>query len=267
MDHPIDKARAQTVTDFGNQWKIHGHLGDDHWTSVDLLKDYVGPLMNLEDIRGKRVAEVGSGSGRIIRMLNTFGPAELHAIEPSYGAAVIARNSPDMNHLKIHPVHGDEFKIGNLDYIFSLGVIHHIPEPLSTLKNIRANLAPGGKFVVWVYGRENNLLYLMFYKLVCAITKKLPDFALDRISSFLNYLLVPYIGLCRIFPLPMKDYLLKVFAPCGLEKRKYIIFDQLNPEYAKYYRKQEFLDVLKAAGFEDIRIYHRHGYSWTAVCN
>jgi hypothetical protein len=51
-----------------------------------------------------------------------------------------------------------------------------------------------------------------------------------------------------------------------MEKRKFIIFDQLNPTYSKYYTGPELVRTLTAAGFRDIETYHRHGYSWTAVC-
>ncbi|MFN5534486.1 MAG: class I SAM-dependent methyltransferase, partial [Planctomyces sp.] len=43
------------------------------------------------------------------------------------------------------------------------------------------------------------------------------------------------------------------------------VFDQLNPAYAKYYTKAEAIDLLRSAGFSNIEIHHRHGYSWTIV--
>jgi hypothetical protein len=43
------------------------------------------------------------------------------------------------------------------------------------------------------------------------------------------------------------------------------VFDQLNPAYAKYYTKEEAIDLLRSAGFSNIEIHHRHGYSWTIV--
>lgn len=41
--------------------------------------------------------------------------------------------------------------------------------------------------------------------------------------------------------------------------------DQLNPRHAKYYHGQEVERLLADAGFTEIRRYHRHGYSWTAI--
>ena len=266
MADRTEKIRSATIRDFGRQWQIHGQLDNDYWCDVSMLQDYVGPLLDLNELKDAAVAEVGSGSGRIIRMLSQYQPRALHAVEPSSGVDVLRRNTADLPNLTVHHQRGDTVTIRDLDYIFSLGVIHHIKEPLGTLKNIRDNLRTGGRFVIWVYGKENNGLYLAFYQSVQALTRKLNDRILDVISAGLNYTLVPYIFLCRHLPLPMRDYLISVFAPCGMEKRKYIIFDQLNPTYAKYYTESELVGLLKAAGFRDVVTHHRHGYSWSAIC-
>ena len=65
--------------------------------------------------------------------------------------------------------------------------------------------------------------------------------------------------------MPLKDYLLKVFNKFGWSKRNDVIFDQLNPQYAKYYKKEEILKELADAGFKDLKISHRHNYSWTVI--
>ncbi len=46
---------------------------------------------------------------------------------------------------------------------------------------------------------------------------------------------------------------------------KHTIYDQLNPHYAKYYRRQEAIDLLKKAGFKNVKTYHRGNYSWTIL--
>ncbi|WP_145831617.1 hypothetical protein [Bradyrhizobium huanghuaihaiense] len=45
--------------------------------------------------------------------------------------------------------------------------------------------------------------------------------------------------------------------------RRLTIYDQLNPAYAKYYTRAEAEALLSDAGFADVQLYHRHGYSWT----
>ena len=63
----------------------------------------------------------------------------------------------------------------------------------------------------------------------------------------------------------MKNYMINVLKKCSLKKRKYIIFDQLNPSYSKYYTKQDVETLLTKAGFNKFEIVNRHQYSWTAI--
>ena len=59
--------------------------------------------------------------------------------------------------------------------------------------------------------------------------------------------------------------MLNVFRKCSFKKRNYIIFDQLNPSFSKYYKKLEVEELLKNSGFKKIKTYNRHNYSWFAI--
>jgi hypothetical protein len=57
----------------------------------------------------------------------------------------------------------------------------------------------------------------------------------------------------------------EVLAKFPRSVRRLTIYDQLNPAYAKYSTRQEAHDLLASAGFKDVQLYHRHGYSWTII--
>ena len=263
----MDKSK-KTIDDFGGQWNIHGQLPDDFWTSNEMLLDYLCELVNPREFEGQRVAEIGSGSGRIIRMLAAYKPEKLVAVEPSPSIQVLINNTRDLENFEIQNVKGDQFELSDFDTILSLGVIHHIPDPEPVVRNIYKSLRKGGKFIVWVYGIEGNQLYYFIYKYLSKVTKKMPDPLLNILSDFLQSVVYCYGQVSRILfqsKLPMSDYINNVFNPCSRTARKYIVFDQLNPEFAKYYTSDELLDLLKVCGFDNIIIKHRHGYSHTAV--
>ena len=155
--------------------------------------------------------------------------------------------------------------LNEIDYVFSLGVIHHIPNYEKVLEKIYASLKPGGKFIIWVYGKEGNELYLLIFNNLRRITIYLPDFILRVISHILNLLTYVYGFFCKFFNLPLRKYFIELFNKCSFQKRSYIIFDQLNPSYAKYFTKNELNDVLKKSNFINIKINNRHGYSHTAI--
>jgi len=126
-------------------------------------------------------------------------------------------------------------------------------------------LRPGGRFFIWLYGKEGNKVYLMFLLPLRAIGKHLPDFVLAALVWFLYYPLLLYTRFCHLLPLPLKHYFSSIFEKMSPEKRRLIIYDQLNPSYAKYYTRDEAQKLLLGGDFENVRVHHRHGYSWTVI--
>jgi len=178
----------------------------------------------------------------------------------------LKHNTAAMAH-RITYVHdtADHFPGQDFDLILSIGVIHHIPDPAPVIARALEALKPGGKLFVWLYGYEGNEVYLAIFGPLRRLTRRLPDFILAAISHFLTALLSVYILMCRILPLPMRSYMLSVLGKYGWQHRFLTIFDQLNPSYAKYYREDEARSLLRSAGFVDVRLYRRHGYSWSVI--
>ena len=171
----------------------------------------------------------------------------------------------DLSKIEFLNIKGQEINLSEIcDYIFSIGVIHHIPEAELVCANIFKSLKKNGKFIFWVYGRENEL-YLLIFNNLRRFTSKMPDFILRRFCFFLNLMCYIYIFFCRYINLPMKDYLLNAFNKFSFEKRNYIIFDQLNPSYSKYYKKEDLEKLLIETGFENFKIFNRLNYSWLAI--
>ena len=56
-----------------------------------------------------------------------------------------------------------------------------------------------------------------------------------------------------------------VLSKLSRAQRQLVIYDQLNPAYAKYYRREDAERLFRDAGFTDMRLDHRHGYSWTVI--
>ena len=70
---------------------------------------------------------------------------------------------------------------------------------------------------------------------------------------------------CNFLPLPLKDYLINVLWKLSPEKRRLVIYDQLNPTFVKYYTKRDLEELFIQCGFHNVELHHRHGYSWSAV--
>jgi SAM-dependent methyltransferase len=264
-----DRLKDQTIADFGDQWSKY--TDNEGWYgSLGLFQDILSSLISVEALKNADVAEIGSGTGRIVQMLIEAGVRHVYAVEPSSGAfQSLERNVKAMEHSdRVTPIHatGDGWQVDRpLDYIFSVGVIHHIPDPAPVLKRAYQLLKPGGCFFMWVYGYEGNELYVRVFQAMRKITTRLPHVMLRMVVEAMYVSLVAYGLVARVVPLPLRSYIHTVWWPLNAKKRKLVIYDQLNPAYAKYYRKEEAIEVLRNAGFGDIKVHHRHGYSWSVL--
>jgi SAM-dependent methyltransferase len=260
-----DEARDRTIRDFGRQWTTYTE-NKGYYGSVELLKDIVEPLLPIERLRGISAAEIGSGSGRIINMMLEAGAARLYAVEPSQAVESLKQNAAGYaDRIEILNVRGDQLPPLNLDLVISIGVIHHIPDPDPVLSAAFAALKPGGQVLLWLYGREGNELYLSIFQPLRAVTRRLPHFLLVPVAHALNFVAGIYLFLAKILPLPMRAYVVNILGRFDRQTRYLVVYDQLNPTYAKYYTRAEAIDLLHRAGFEDIQAFHRHGYSWTVL--
>ena len=119
--------------------------------------------------------------------------------------------------------------------------------------------------MVWLYGIEGNRFYPALATPLRAITKRLPHRVLVGLCWTVYPLLAAYVAACRVLPLPMRRYMTEHLGRFSRSKRVLTIYDQLNPAYAKYYTRDEALDLLRSGGFSNVQAFHRHGYSWTVV--
>lgn len=258
--------RDRVIQDFGSQWKQFTR-NEGYYASTEFLRDMFHPILDLSEVRGARVGDIGSGTGRIVRMLLELDAEHVTAVEPSDASEILMQNlASERDRLRVLEVRGDQIPAGlGLDMLFSIGVLHHIPDPLPVVRAAHAALKPGGKIAIWLYGKEGNWPYLWVAVPMRALTRRIPHRALVFLSTLLELPLRAYIRACKRFPLPLRRYMLEVIGRLSPEQRRLVVYDQLNPAFAKYYRRNEAVALLEAGGFENIRVYHRLGYSWSLV--
>lgn len=254
----------KTIRDFGRQHQAYS-ASDGYYVSTDILSDVVGPMMDVAEFAGRDILDLGSGTGRWLRVFHKLGARSITAVEPSPAIEVSRKNTAGIDNITFHNVTGDQLPDGPYDFIYSYGVIHHIPEPDPVIKRAFKVLKPGGRLVIWLYGRENNGLYLAFMHLLRIITVPLPDRGLDMVSGAMTPMVRAYSRLCRLLPLPLRGYMREFIDKVDDYTVKHVIYDQLDPHYAKYYRRSEAIELVEKAGFVNIRVYHREKYSWTVV--
>jgi SAM-dependent methyltransferase len=255
----------QTINDFGEQW-LRYRDNEGYYGSLELFWDILEPLLSPDRLKDCRVAEIGSGAGRIVNMLLEAGAKHVIALEPSDAFEVLYQNIRQPERVTCIQTTGEQLPAyGDLDYVLSIGVLHHIPDPKPVVQAAFKALRPGGQFFVWVYGKEGNELYLALVRPLRMVTKRLPPSTLAALVRLIDLPLVLYMRLCHRFSLPLRGYVRAVLEKMPPGKRRLIIYDQLNPSHAKYYTRFEAEKLLKDEKFVNVQVHHRHRYSWTVV--
>lgn len=259
---------SKTITDFGKQWTTYDD-SNGFFGSTELLADFISPF-EISAFKDKRVADIGAGTGRFVLALLNAGAAQVIAVEPSQAIEVVHAKTSHVESGRVIAlnIRGDELPPNlGLDYVISIGVLHHISDPNPVVKAVYESLNPGGKFIIWLYGKEGNRLYLALVLPIRIISKRLPHWGKVLLARLLDLPLVTYMGLCKLlpsFPLPLRDYMTSILGRLEPAKRRLVIYDQLNPQYAKYYTHDEAYNLMKSAPF-NVAIHHRRGYSWVVI--
>jgi SAM-dependent methyltransferase len=140
-------------------------------------------------------------------------------------------------------------------------VIHHLEFPEQALASMARAVKPGGRVLIWVYGRENNgwLIWLL-NPLRNALFSRLPLRATRHLSLYPAALL--WLAL-RLGIRPLAYF--RLLAGFRFTHLRAIVFDQMLPRIANYWRREEVAALMRNAGLDDIQLNWVNQMSWAAI--
>jgi len=115
-------------------------------------------LIPFERLKGKRVLEIGCGSGAHARLLAEAG-CDLTCVDLTREGVEMTRER-----LRVYGLHADvrqmdaerlEFPDESFDFVWSWGVIHHTADTEAVVRQIARVLKPGGETRLMVYHRRS----------------------------------------------------------------------------------------------------------------
>ena len=206
-----------------------------------------------DDIKGKLVLDVGCGSGRFIEVVVKHG-AKVIGIDMSFS---VDRAYANVGHLpNVAVVQADlmtpPFRDGSFDAVFSLGVLHHTPNPERAFQAISRLVKANGRMAVWVYARDGvrQRLYNTVAACYRMFTTKIPHEALYRLCGLAGG---PLYALHR----SRIGCVTRALLPTSLkplpEWRILDAYDWYSAKYQSKHTYEEVEDWFKCAGFRDIK--------------
>ncbi len=260
----------ETAKTFGWQWKQFTNLLLWEQQREQFL-DWVHPLQP-DDFVGSVMMDAGCGMGRLTEIAASFGPEHIIGVDLSSAVDIAflrLRGRPN-----VHVVQADlrslPFRTGAeapFDLAYSIGVLHHLPDPREAYEKTVRHVAAGGRFAGWVYGAEGNEWITNLVDPVRrAVTSRLPGNALLRLSTALS---VPLHAAARSTQfmrtpeqhLPYGDYL-KWLGRYDFRHTNQVVFDHLGPPVAHYTSRDELQTWFDDPETELLSVSSRNSNSW-----
>ncbi|MEP4533565.1 MAG: class I SAM-dependent methyltransferase [Cyclobacteriaceae bacterium] len=203
-DNPTNIDRT-TVKSFGEEWGKFDQFSDQELEQIgddyfDIVTDQHANLTSI-------ALDVGCGSGRWskylsnkVRFIEAIDPSD--AVIPASG--LLAQNK----NVRVTQASADNipFADNSFDFVFSLGVLHHIPDTQMALHHCISKLKPGGHLLIYLYYNLDNRSF--FYKLIFKISHLFRR-GICLLPGFIKRLICDLIAFLVYFPLSRFALLLR----------------------------------------------------------
>jgi SAM-dependent methyltransferase len=265
----IEDEKAETAENFGWQW-THFTQEDDKYA-----EQFLGWLQPVtpEFFKDKVVLEGGCGKGRHTKLASEWGAKDVVGIDLGDGVESAFQLTRDLPNA--HIVQCDIFKLPVkkvFDYAFSVGVLHHTPDPKAAFLSLASKVRKGGHISAWVYGAENN-------GWITSIVNPVRERFTSRISQPLLYQLskLPTLSLflatkllyrpANVLAPPIARHLfyndyMNHLADFGWREQHNIVFDHLVAPTAFYISKPEFESWWTDIGADEAEVTWHNQNSW-----
>lgn len=143
----MSEARRSTPGHWESYWRGHADIETTYSTGGRLIREVLvdGP------VAGKRVMEVGAGSGRDLLGLAQRGAIGV-VLDYSPGSLAIVSRLAREQGIAVHLVQADAlampFRDGTFEVVFHQGLLEHFRDPMPLMRENARVTAPGGRVVV-----------------------------------------------------------------------------------------------------------------------
>ena len=225
--------------------------------------------------QGATGIDVGCGSGRWAALVAPR-VTHLHLLDVNAEALAVARaNLADAANVSFHLAAIEDIPLpdASLDFAYSLGVLHHVPDTTRAIADIARKLRPGAPFLVYLYYAFDNRppWYRKVWEastVVRMIVSRSPYFLQFAVSQTMATMVYwPMARLARVLDAagmlpdswPLAYYRDKSFYVMRTDA-----FDRFCTRLEQRFTRAQIETMLRAAGLEDIRFSPRMPF-WCAV--
>jgi SAM-dependent methyltransferase len=274
MPRRLPNADRDTVAGFGYEWTTFDQTGLSADDAQRIFEEYFSmfPWQALpKDAVG---FDLGCGSGRWAKLVAPR-VGKLHCIDPSAALDVARRNLASLANCEFHQAAVDEIPLGDgsMDFGYSLGVLHHVPDTAAALTACVAKLKSRAPFLLYVYYAFDNRP--AWFRVLWRSTDLLRR-AVARMPYGVRFAISQSIAACVYWPLArianlaehsgmnVENFPLSFYRNRGFYVMRTDALDRFGTKLEQRFTKAEVRSMMDAAGLERIMFREEMPY-WCAV--
>ncbi len=239
--------KEHTASSFGYEWSKFDDIFPEYEQN---FLDYIAPI-DKKFFKEKLVLDAGCGAGRHSHFAAKYGAV---VIAFDLGAGAVKSTIKNTKGLPVIVKQADIYNLplqwsNRFDYVFCIGVLHHLPDPQGGFEKLVRTVKLGGTISIWVYGRRNNNLALYLYEPLRKITTRIPHKIL-YILSFMGALVFDAMNRIKV---PILEH----YARFPFQTKWNDVFDMLSAPQARYYNVSDIQEWFTQAGLKDIQVSYR----------
>ena len=265
---------AKTVEGFGDEWSRFDQTGMSDDDAKQLFESYFA-VFPWGDLPKNAVGfDLGCGSGR---WANLVAPhvGKLHCIDPSVAIEVARKNLRTHTNCEFHQAGVDEIPIKNqsMDFGYSLGVLHHIPDTRAALATCVSKLKPGAPFLLYLYYAFDNrpVWFRMLWQvsdLIRGVVSRMPHglrYVMSQLIAALIYWpLARSAKLAESMGFNVNNFPLAPYRYWGFYVMRTDALDRFGTRLEQRFTRLEIQQMMESAGLENIKFSEETPF-WTAV--
>ena len=265
----------QVVKAFGEEWLRFSQGALAKSEREEIFDDYFAIFPWDELSAESSGADIGCGSGRWAAVV-AHRVGRLTCVDASTDALEVAqRNLVGQNNVVFRQADVGRlpFSDGALDFAYSLGVLHHVPDTEGALAEVARTLKPGGLFLVYLYYAFDNrppwfrLLWWLLdglRRMISRLPTSLRFVVCDIIAGLVYWPLARIsLLLAKLGALP-QNFLLSYYKDKSFYVMRTDALDRFGTRLEKRFCRDQIAAMLEAAGFGDIRFSAAEPF-WCAV--
>lgn len=265
----------KTVKDFGKEWSKFDQSKLDEQERLQIFESYFRIFPWNDSPENAVGFDLGCGSGRWAK---SVAPrvGRLICIDASAEALGVAKkNLQSFSNCEFYNASVEAMPIADssMDFGYSIGVLHHIPDTFEGLKKCAEKLKSGAPLLVYLYYAFDNRP--AWFRILWKVSDLMRQ-VISRLPTGLKHLLAEIIAVTIYFPLARMARLLEKMGfnvskfPLSIYRDKSFYtmrtdaLDRFGTRLEKRFTRKQIEEMMLKAGFENIKFSDEPPF-WCAV--